>query len=186
MELEIIEQAKETELETVSTEIVPEVEEWKAPESKEALDELIKAEANRTYTKALKDLGVKSIKEFKEMQAKLESDKQSLETIVQEKETYANEIKDISAKYEKLIQESILNDLNIEKDYREDLIKLAKDRVTDEKQLPEVLKEMIEGKYKYTVANRSPIKMGIEKTEKVDQESSISDSLAKKYPWLKG
>ena len=43
---------------------------------------------------------------------------------------------------------------------------------------------MVEGKYKYTVADRNPIKMGAEKTEKIDQENTVSDSLKKKFPWL--
>lgn len=160
--------------------------EWKAPESKEELDKLIKAAENRTYTKALKELGVTSVKEFKELQSKLEQEKSDLETLVKERDQYKNKTEEVFKENLTLKQERVLDKLDVQSEYREDLVKLAMEKVTDEKPFDVVLKEMIEGKYKYTVADRSPIKMGIEKTEKVDQDSSISDSLAKKYPWLKG
>ena len=185
-ENEVIEQVTETVDETVSTEVVQEVEDWKAPASKEELDKLIKAEANRTYTKALKDLGVNSVKEFKELQSKLEAERSQIETIIQEKDKYANEIKDISAKYNKLVQDSVLNELNIEEEYREDLLKLAADKVNDENPLDKVLKEMVEGKYKYAVAQPSRIKMSVEKKNETKVETEkFAKSTTDLYPWLK-
>lgn len=160
--------------------------EWKPIESKEELDKLLKAEQNRTYTKALKELGVDSIKSFKELQTKLEQEKSNLETLTKERDQYKNKTEEVFKENLTLKQEKVLDKLNVQEEYREDLVKLAMEKVTEDKPFDQVLQEMIEGKYKYTVANRSPIKMGIEKTEKVDQESSVSDALAKKYPWLKG
>lgn len=188
MELEnqVIEPIVEPVVETVSTEEVPAVEDWKAPASKEELEKLLKAESNKTFTRALKELGVNSVKEFKELQSKVESERTNIESIVQEKDKYANEIKDISAKYNKLVQDKILDELNIEEEYREDLMKLAQDKVSDQTPLSEVLKEMVAGKYKYTLANKGPVKMGTEKTDRVATEPTVSDALAKKYPWIKG
>jgi hypothetical protein len=160
--------------------------EWKPIESKEELNKLLKAEQNRTYTRALKELGVSSVKEFKELRAKVEQEKSYLETLTKERDEYAGKIKSLEAELNSLKQERVLDKLNVQEEYREDLVKLAMEKVTDEKPFEQVLKEMVEGKYKYTVANRLPIKMGIEKTEKVDQEPSVSDNLLKKYPWLKG
>ena len=173
-------------VEAVSTEEVQTIE-WKAPESKEALDNMLKAEANRTYTKALKDLGVSSVKEFKETQAKLQEDLKLVESIKVEKDKALNSVIELEGKYNKLKTTSILNELNIEEDYREDLIKLASDKVNDETPIEAVLKEMIEGKYKYTVAQSNKIKMGVEKTDnKVDTSDKYAKSTTQQYPWLKG
>lgn len=171
-------------VEAVSTEEVQTIE-WKAPESKEALDNMLKAEANRTYTKALKDLGVSSVKEFKEAQIKLQEDLKSIESVRLEKEHAIKKATELQGEYNRLRTTSILNELNIEEDYREDLIKLASDKVNDETPIETVLKEMVEGKYKYTVANQSPIKIGTEKSQKISEDSTVSDGLKKKYPWLR-
>ena len=176
MELDnVIEQTIEPVVETVSTEPVVEVVEWKAPQTKEELDSILKANANRTYTKALKDLGVNSVKEFKELQTKLESERNEIEAIVKERDTYANSVKELEAKYQKISQESLLNELNIDEEYREDLVKLAKDRTSDTKTLEEVLKEMTEGKYKYAVRKESQTRMGIEKSQISDKDIKESE-----------
>jgi len=187
MELEnVIEQTIEPVVETVSTEPVVEVVEWKAPASKEELDKLLKAESSRVYTKALKELGVTSVKEFKELQAKIESERTNLETIIKERDQYANSVKEMEAKYQKISTESLLNELNIDEQYREDLLKLASDKVNEENSLDKVLKEMIEGKYRYAVS-QSKIKMSIEKKDKpVDTSSKYAKGTLEQYPWLKG
>ena len=187
MELEnVIEQTIEPVVETVSTEPVVEVVEWKAPASKEELDKLLKAESSRVYTKALKELGVTSVKEFKELQAKIESERTNLETIVKERDQSVNTVKELSAKYNSLVQENLLNELNIEQEYRDDLIKLAQDKVSDEKPLSDVLKEMVEGKYKYAVAQPGRIKMSVEKTNSTKVETEkFAKSTTDLYPWLK-
>lgn len=173
--------------ETVSTdEPSNEQPEWKAPESKEELDKLIKAAENRTYTKALKELGVSSIKDFKEMRSKLEQEKSYLETLTKERDEYADKVKSLEAELNSLKQERVLDKLNVQEEYREDLVKLAMEKVTDEKPFEQVLKEMVEGKYKYVVNKPNKIKMGIEKTEdNIDLLSGIEKAFYKRNPSLK-
>ena len=186
MEKEIKDTSVEIESEKTVEETTPEVIEWKAPESKDALDVLLKAEANRTYTKALKDLGVNSIKEFKELQSKINEDMTSLETLTKEKDEYADTIRGLEGKYNLLKQEQVLDRLNIQEEYREDLLKLAEDKIDENNPFDKVLTEMIEGKYKYAVAQSTKLKMGTEKTNKeTETKDTYSKSTTQLYPWLK-
>jgi hypothetical protein len=143
---------------------------------------LLKAEANRTFTRALKELGVTSTKEFKIAQAQLETDRTNIDTITAQNNTYANEVKELEGKYNNLKQESVLNKLNISDEYREDLTKLALDKVTNEKSFENILTEMTTDKYQYAVTGTSTFRMGSEKNEAVIKSQT---SLSKKYSFIK-
>ena len=183
IKLEQVQAQPQTEtVEPVSTDEVKEEQEWVPPKTKEELDKLLKAAENRTYTRALKELDVTSVKAFKEYRTKLEQDR---DTLIKEKDEYVGKYDNLVKEYTTLKQERILDKLNVQDEYRDDLVKLASEKATEDKPFEAVLKDMVEGKYKYTVADRNPIKMGAEKTEKVDQENTISDALKKKFPWLK-
>ena len=120
-----------------------------------------------------------SIKEFKELQSRLETERLNIESIIKERDESKKTASELSAKYNKLQTEAVLNELNIDEQYREDLIKLAQDKVDDKNTLSQVLKSMVEGKYKYALAQSARIKMG---TEKIQVEKvSEADEYLKKF-----
>ena len=189
MELEnkvIEEQVTEPVIEAVSTD---EVQEWTAP-TKEDFEKAIKAAENKTYTRALKELGVKSTKEFLEARTKLEQEKAEHDSILKEREDLNTKATELQSELSVLKQERLFNKLNILEDYRNDLVKLAEGLVTDEKDFESVLTEMATmDKYQYAFkgseAEKPKLKMGIEKQNPATKTSTVSETLVKKYPWLK-
>jgi len=183
--MELENQVNERPIETVDTVSKEEIQqEWKAPESKEELDKLIKSAENRTYTRALKELQVKSVKEFLEFKTSIEQEKANLDTLIKERDEYASKYESLVNEYESLKNEQVLTKLNIQDEYKDDLVKLAKLNVSDTKNLETVLKEMVEGKYRYAVANQT-IKMGTEKVDKVDIKDGLDPKTLAQYPWLR-
>lgn len=169
--------------ETVSTpEPINEQPEWKAPESKEELDKLIKAAENRTYTKALKELGVASIKDFKIQQEEIKEQLNSLGTLKENYENAQKEYDTLKNDYTSLRKETILGALNVADEYREDLIKLAEAEVTEDKPFEEVVKELVEGRYKHVVATPQ-LRMGTERRQ-AEETNTISPEIRQRYPWL--
>ena len=181
LEKDIIEQVQtqdqtETVDETVSTDDQKKEQpkEWIAPASKEEFDNLVnsavRSSVDKAKTELLKQLGVVGVKQFKELQAKVESDKANIENITNERDQYANSVKELEAKYQKISQESLLKELNVDEQYREDLLELANKKVNETNPLDKVLREMVEGKYKYTTAQPTKIKMGTEKSHISEKE----------------
>jgi hypothetical protein len=188
MELEnqTIEQSQEPVNETVSNdEVQAQTEEWTPPQSKDELEQLTKAAINRAKTEILKELNVKSVKEFKEYQVNLENKFNEYNSVQKERDEYAGKYESLVNEHTTLKQERVLDKLSVQDEYRNDLTKLAMDQVSDTKDFETVLSEMVNGKYKYAVGKTSQIKMGIEKTGSDSNTQSVSPDLAKKYPWLK-
>jgi hypothetical protein len=184
-ENQTIEQVNEPTEKVVSNEQVQaQTEEFKAPSSKEELEQLTQAAINRAKTEMLKDLGVKSVKEFKDFKNEIETKYTQYDSLLKEKDEYAS-------KYESLVNENItlkrqqvLNKLNIQDEYKEDLTKLALDHVSESKNFEQVLTEMVNSKYKYAVTGTSQIKMGTSKTE-TQPNQTYSPEVLKRMPWLK-
>lgn len=158
--------------------------EFKLPTTKEELEIMLKSAINKANTSILKTLGVKSVKEFKEVQAKANEALTQFETLSKQNQELSQKNESISKELESLKQTSILDRLNIREEYREDLIKLAQDKVTEENSFEAVIKQLVETKYQYTV-NGKAVKFGSEKTETEQHTTTISPELQKKYPWLK-
>lgn len=156
--------------------------EWKAPESKEELDKLIKAAENRTYTKALKELGVTSIKDFKTQQEEIKEQLNSLGTLKENYENVQKEYDALNNDYRSLRKETILGALNVAEEYKEDIIKLAEAEVTEDKPFEEAVKELVEGRYKHVVASPQ-LRMGVERRQ-AEETNTISPELRQRYPWL--
>lgn len=180
--------AQDTTKETITPEVkddsAKEVE-FKLPTTKEELDIMLKSAINKANTSILKKLGVKSVKEFKEVQAKANEALTQFETLSKQNQELSQKNEAISKEFESLKQTSILDRLNIREEYRDDLIKLAQDKVTEENSFEAVIKQLVETKYQYTV-NGKAVKFGSEKTETETQNTTtISPELQKKYGWLK-
>ena len=178
MEKEIKDTGVEIESEKTVEETTPEVKEWKAPESKEDLDVLLKAEANRTYTQALKDLGVSSVKEFKELQTSLETKSKDIDKVIEDKLSISTKYDSTLKELESLKEESILNKLSVNDDYKEDLLSLARAKVDEDNSLESILTDMVANKYKYTTTISKP-SIGIEKSKKENTNDYDRDALTK-------
>jgi uncharacterized protein with gpF-like domain len=157
--------------------------EFKLPTTKKELDIMLKSAINKANTSILKTLGVKSVKEFKKVQAKANEALTQFETLSKQNQELSQKNEAISKEFESLKQTSILDRLNIREEYRDDLIKLAQDKVTEENSFEAVIKELVETKYQYTV-NGKAVKFGSEKT-KTEDTTTLSPELQKKYRWLK-
>lgn len=153
------------------------VEDFKLPTTKEEFEKTMKAAVNREKTNFLKELGVKSVKEYRERVSLADESLSKYQELTQ-----ANQ--ELLTKYEDIKQEALLDNLGVKTDYREDLVKLAKSNVSETKSFEDALKELVETKYQHTVAKGTP-KIGFEKTNKEKESSTISPDLQKKYNWLK-
>ena len=196
MALEVIEQETGT-TSTVSNEqeqtqeVIPPVEtkpedkvdEFKLPTTKEEYEISVKAAVNKEKTNFLKELGVKSVKEYKESISKAEEALSKHEELIKQSEELKNQKESISQEYENLKQTSALDRLGVKEEYREDLVKLAKDKVDDNNSFETVVKNLVETKYQYTV-QKPQVKIGTEKTEQESGQSTSSE-LHKKYSWIK-
>ena len=157
-----------TQTEEVSTETTEDT--FKAPDSQDALDVLLQAAANKANTKMLKDLEVKSVKEFKELKSTVDSQSDQFESLKTEIDDYKGKIENLNNDNNSLKQESIFNNLNVQDQYREDLTKLTLDKVSDDLSFEQVLTDMVNDKYKYTLdSTQTKVRMGAEK-------SSVSES----------
>jgi len=196
MSLEVIEQ--ETVIEkTVSNEqeqiqeVIPPVEtkprdkvdEFKLPTTKEEYEISVKAAVNKEKTNFLKALGVKSVKEYKESISKAAEALSKHEELIKQNEQIIKEKESISHEYEKLKQTSVLDRLGVKEEYREDLVKLAKDKVTADNSFETVAKNLVETKYQHMV-QKPQVKIGTEKTEQ-ESVQSTSSKLHTKYKWIK-
>ena len=156
--------------------------EFKLPTSKEEYDTLVQSAVNREKTNFLKALGVKSVKEFKEQVSKANEALTKFEELAKRNEELTKTYESVSHEYETLKQTSILDRLAVKPEYREDLVKLAKDKIDEKNSFEKVLQEMVEGKYSYTVTPSSTStivkKIGTEKTT-VEAKSEVEKYLEK-------
>lgn len=161
------------------------VDEFKLPTTKEEFEKAMKAAVNREKTNFLKELGVKSVKEYREQSTKAKEALTQFEELTKQKQALTQEKEAVSQQYESLKQTHTLDMLGVKPEYREDMVKLAQDKVTAENSFETVLKELIETKYQYTVQGKGNVKFGTEKTTEKTKDSTTSTELQKKYSWLK-
>lgn len=160
------------------------VDEFKLPSTQEEYDNLVKAAVNKEKTLFLKELGVKSVKEYKEQVSKAQEALSQHEAIVKQTEEIAKEKESLSQQYETLKQTSVLDKLGVREEYREDMIKLARDKVTESVTFEAALKNIVDSKYQYTTI-KGAVKIGAEKTSTDNADKSNSSELHKKYSWIK-
>ena len=161
------------------------VDEFKLPTTKEEFEKAMKAAVNREKTNFLKELGVKSVKEYREQNTKAQEALTQFEELTKQKQALTQEKEAVSQQYESLKQTHTLDMLGVKPEYREDMVKLAQDKVTAENSFETVLKQLIETKYQYTVQGKGNVKFGTEKTTEKTKDSTMSTELQKKYSWLK-
>lgn len=178
---------EQTKQETITPEPKSDDVEFKLPTTKEEYETQIKSAVNREKTNFLKELGVKSVKEYKEQLSKSQEALSKYDEAIKESQALTQKHETLSHEYDTLKQTNALDRLGVRDEYREDLIKLAKDKVTENEPIETVLKNLVETKYQYTVQGKSTVKFGTEKSTQTTSgtESSIPTGLQNKYPFLK-
>lgn len=159
-----------TEVETVENKST---EETPKTYTQEEYDKAIKSAAGKAKNEILKELGVSSVKDFNIL-------KRNYEDAIKNAE-------DLSTQNENLSNRLVLKDLNIRDDVEDDFISLAKKRITDDKTFNEAAREVAElypNMIKEFTASKN-VKIGNEKKDGSKKESTYSEEMLKRYPWLK-
>lgn len=158
--------------------------EFKLPASKEEFDTLIKSAVNKEKTNFLKELGVKSVKEYKEKVSSSEEALTKYAEAVAKSDAPRKEKETLSKENEALKRTSAFDRLGVKEEYREDLLKLAEGKASAENPFEAVIKNLVETKYQHVV-QKSTVKIGSEKTAGDKTPDGVSPALASKYSWLK-
>ena len=124
----------------------------------------------------LKELGINSVKEFQEL-------KTTYETAINEKSSLEETVKDLNNKRNSLEEDLLLTKLGVSDEYKNDLLTLAKSKVSENQNLETVSKELLD-KYPQWRGAKETIKMGTEKAD-VENKPEVSSELLKKYSWLR-
>lgn len=182
-DLEVITTVENTEpaQETVSTETTEEV--FNAPQTQEELDKIIQAALNREKTNFLKELGVKSVKEFKEKELEMTNIRNEFENLTKVNEELTNRFTEVSAEKERISFESKLRSLGVDEQYFNDLRLIAENNVVEGKTLEAVAEKLIEGRYSYMA--KAPVRIGSEKKTEETKKQTYSEEFLKRYPHLR-
>ena len=159
-------------------------EEFKLPTTKEEYETILKSAVNREKTNFLKELGVKSVKEYKDQVSKSEESISKYEELSKQNQEVSTKYDTLAKEYGSLKQTSTLDRLGVKEEYREDLIKLTDGKVDENNSFEAVVKNLVETKYQHMV-QKPQVKIGVEKSDITPQGTSISPTLQSKYPFLK-
>lgn len=154
------------EAEQVSNYIAPSEEEYK---------KAIQSASSKAKYAILQELGIKSVDEFKAKTAEYDN-------AIKERDALKEDKLKIESQVDKLKVELALEQLGVGDEYKEDLITLAKAKVSDKVDFKSAAEEVL-NKNPNWKKNNSPLKLGTEKTEV--KPTTVEDRLSKKYAWLK-
>lgn len=136
----------------------------------------IKSEQSKAKNELLKELGIKNVQEAKETFAKVGQ----LETQITEFQTKTTEWE---TKYTQVQEELVVTKFNVKPELKEEALTLAKAKVTAEMPLDKAL-EAVVAKLPHLVDTQKRFQaVGNQKGNK-DENNVVSESLAKKYPYL--
>lgn len=139
--------------------------------SEEDINKAVQSAAGKAKGDILKELGISSVKEFKEL-------KKSFDEAVSTKS-------ELESKIDYLSNQLVCKELNVKNEYRDDFIDLAKKRIKDGITFEEAAKTVSELYPSMLEKNSTYEKTGIEKKNNGKSESKYSEELLKKYPYLK-
>ena len=145
--------------------------------TEEDFNKTIQSEQSKAKNELMKELGIKNVQEAKETFAKVTQ----LETQINEFQTKTAEWE---TKYTQATEELAIAQFNIKPELKEEALTLAKAKVTEEVPLNKAL-EAVVAKLPHLVDTQKRLQaVGSGKGTK-DENIIVSDSLAKKYPYLK-
>ena len=172
----------ETVQETVSMETTDEV--FNAPQTKDELDKIVQAALNREKTNFLKELGVKSVKEFKEKESEMVNIRNDFDNLTKVNKELENRFTEVSAEKARVSFESKLKSLGVDEQYFDDIKLIAENNVVEGKTLEDVAEELIEGRYSY-MAKSPVVRIGSEKKTEETKKETYSEEFLRRYPHLR-
>lgn len=150
-----------------------EVETYSAEDYKKGMQ----SAASKAKFEILKELGIASVKEFRDLKTTYENSISNMKTIEEN-------LNNVNKKNNELQEELILSKLGVSDEYKNDLLTLAKSKVSEEHGLEEVSKELL-NKYPQWLRSNEKVKIGTEKSEIEKKTSKYSNYENQKWPWLK-
>lgn len=160
------ESVQETTVESTETEKTVELK-----YSEEDLNKAIQSANSKGKGDLLKELGISSVKEFKEMKKTFEE---------------ANNAKsDLELQIETLNNKLVCKNLNVRDDVSEDFIDLTKKRIKEGVSFEEAAMTVAELYPNMLNSAKTYDKTGIEKKNESKETSKYSEEMLKRYPWLK-
>ena len=154
-----------------------ETEAFKTFATEEEFNKAVKSEQSKAKNELMKDLGIKNVQEAKEVFAKVSQ----LETQITEFQTKTTEWEN---KYTQVQEELVITQFNVKPELKEEALTLAKAKVTTEMPLNKALEAVVAKLPHLVDAQRKVQPIGGQQGKK-DEQNVVSDSLAKKYAFLK-
>lgn len=145
---------------------------FKAFESEDDYNRTIKSERSKAKKEVLDELGIKSIDEAK--------------TNLSKSATLETELNETKSKYQTLEQDYHLSKAGVKDEYKEEVITLANAKVNDETTFDKALEAVVE-KMPFVTGKPFQKQVGSQPGQKEETgEKTVTEQLAKKYPWIKG
>lgn len=144
-------------------------EPFKSFANEDEYNNAIKSERSKAKNELMKELGIKSVDEAKETFNKYA--------------TLQSEFETTKAEHQKLSEEIVLTKAGVKDDYKEEVITLARAKVSDEMTFEKAIEAVIE-KMPMVIGKGFQGRVGTQSTQE-ENDNSVQDKLSKHYPWLK-
>jgi hypothetical protein len=142
---------------------------YKVFQTQEDYEKAVKSEASKQKLEWMKQAGVSSVDDYKIKISAAEAAIKEHDQLVKEKTMLNDKL--------------IVAELNVADDRKDDLLTLAKTKVTDQKDLRAAAMEVLERNPTWTKGAGVAIKIGTEKA--APSEPHQEDKLSSRYPWLR-
>lgn len=147
--------------------------------TEEEFNKAIQSASSKAKNEILKDLGINSVKEFKDLQATYNTAISEKDTLVTQKTELENEIASLKINAK-------IAALGVAEEFKDDFLELTEVKMSKtNKSFDEVSKEILEKNQHWLTANKIN-KLGNDRSD-VDKkaDNGVSEELKSKYPWLK-
>lgn len=148
---------------------------FKVFQTEDEYNKAIQSASSKAKFDWLKENNLSTVEEYKSKTA-------AAEAAIAEKESLTKKALDLSGELEKEKETNILLRNNVSDSYKEDLMTLAKAKVSDKVDLESAVKEILDKNPAWK--NASPAKFGSPATSAPAPKDSLLDIAASKYPWL--
>jgi hypothetical protein len=148
---------------------------FKVFQTEEEYAKAIQSASSKAKFDWLKENNLSTVEEYKSKTA-------AAEAAIAEKEALTKKALDLSGELEQLKESNVLLKNGVSDQYKDDLLILAKAKVSDKVDLDSAVKEILDKNP--TWKNASPAKIGTPTTEAPKPKDTILDVAAAKYPWL--
>lgn len=143
--------------------------------SEEEYNKAIKSSASKAKYEILKEMGVKSVDDFKQKYSEYEG-------AIKDKESLLSQLDERDVQIKQLRTNLVMEQLHVNEDFKDDLVTLATSKMSDKVDFETACKEVLERNPNWLKA-KEPVKMGTEKSEKKPEDTM--SKIKEKYPWLK-